>query len=313
MAKPFKKALTISTCLLVAVALTIGAVAWFAGVLNPGILGFQTGSNAALPDIQMWMYTSVEDLAAQGNPEGVETGWVESTPTIDGEDAYIIPAAPATTGDATDSGGEAYTKHTFVMNQLHFGVVDNLISLKDDNIIYLRLTVDAAKTGGDSMTFKISYVTQTEGVLTTDDLYNSIDLYDGDGKLADADTLSSKIKFDDCKPDETKVIPVDLTATTLNLAESARFLQIAAAVTTESKVIPGTEDFESLAFTDFALIGDTGSLNFAEKLGTAPTGTYYVYLKIAPNLDFFVYQEDLLDQFIPAHIFFDGKIELEMH
>ena len=53
MAKPFKKALTISTCMLVAVALTIGAVAWFAGVLTPGDVGFQTGSNAALPPITM--------------------------------------------------------------------------------------------------------------------------------------------------------------------------------------------------------------------------------------------------------------------
>ena len=296
------------------------AVAWFSGVWEPGGLDFQTGSNAALPPITMWMYTSDEDIMFMKNNgesiEGVTTGWVEqveqndegkwiSKVTISGEDSYIIPAAPP--------GGDETNGYTFKMTQLHFGVVDNLISLKDDNIIYIRLTVDAAKTGGDSMTFKFDYVTATEGVLTTTDLYNSISLYDGSGKLADDTTLQDKIRFADCNPatDGTITLTTDENGK-LTLPHSARFLQIAAAVSSDARV-PGTPEFKNLAFTEFCLIGDTGTLDFATALGSQPTGTYYVYLKLAPNLDFFVYQDALLDQFIPAHIFFDAKIELEMH
>ena len=245
--------------------------------------------------------------------EGVTTGWKTVTATVDEDkdDGYIIPAAAPTSGDVTNG-------YTFNMTQLHFGVVDNLISLKDDNIIYLRLEVDAAKTGGDSMTFKFDYVTATEGVLTTTDLYNSISLYDGNGRLADNETLMSKILFDDCVDANGDIsLETDPPAEgedygKLKIPHSARFLQIAAAVSSEP-LVPGTDDFKNLAFTEFALIGDTGTLEFATALGSQPTGTYYVYLKLAPNLDFFVYQDALLDQFIPAHIFFDAKIELEMH
>ena len=323
MSPNLKKSLIVPISILCISALTLVSLAWFAGVLNPGSLGFKTGSNATLPEIQMWMYTSVEDI---DGVENAETGWetVEVTIPEDAYDVYVMPAAPSTTTEATDESG-TYTKHSFVMEQLHFGVIDNLISLKEDNVIYLRLKVNAATTGRDSMTFRFAYDTATEGVLTKDDLYNAISLYDGEGKEAEESVLQDKIRFDECVTDaegnlsldtetEASESGTDVTPDSgkLKLHGSARFLQISAAATGDGAITPDADNFKDLEFTEFVLIGDTGYLDL-KNVTPDTDGYYYVYLKLAPNLDFFVLQEHLLDQFIPAHIFFNGKIELEMH
>lgn len=336
-----KKFLTAVVSLFLIFSVAVISYAWFAGIYEPGKVGFTPGSNADLPPMRIWMYTSEEDLAylkehpevGEGDQEGeagegeeevtteaATTGWEEVPDTqtdkngnslsfIRSESSYGIPSAAGTANNSI---------YSFHMQKLHFGVIDNLISLKEDNIIYLRLEVNSATTGGDSMTFGFSYVTETEGVLTVTDLYNAIELYDGDGELADSATLQSKIKFDDCprvveNDVTTNKIQMNRTDGKLNLSSSARFLQIAAAVTTDNDVVPGTEAFKALTFTPYSLMGDTGTLDIKSVIGADYSGTYYIYLKLAPNLDFFVLQEDLLDQFIPAHIFFDAKLELTIH
>ena len=339
-----KKFLTAVVSLFLIFSVAVISYAWFAGIYKPGKVGFNPGSNADLPPMRIWMYTSEEDLAylkehpevgegdqegeaGEGDQEGeagegeagegeeeATAGWEEVLDTQDKnfirtDSSYGIPSAAGTATDGI---------YSFQMNKLHFGVIDNLISLKEDNIIYLRLEVNSATTGGDSMTFGFSYVTAEEGVLTVTDLYNAIELYDGEGNLANSATLQSKIKFDDCPHVEengvtTDQIQMNRTDGKLNLSSSAHFLQIAAAVTTNGALTPDDGDFKNLTFTPYSLMGDTGTLDIKSVIGADYSGTYYIYLKLAPNLDFFVLQEDLLDQFIPAHIFFDAKLELTIH
>ena len=305
MFEKIKKASCAALCIVLAGALTFAVSAWFSAYWAGSDVVFQPGSNAALPEIDMWMYNSVEDLASDNT---LTAGWVrvpDKTATNSygvekGVDEYILPSAPM---------GNEGNSVTFTLNQLHFGVVDNLISLKEDNIIYVRLTVDAQKTGASLLTVDFDYL---QDVPTVEDLYSAVTLYGtkvagGNIELIDGEDLKSIITF-----------PAVTGTNNADTSDSrSQFMQIACAVTKNASIVPGgtgNNAITNLDFgEDFTVIGNTLNLDLTDTLGDAYTGIYYVYLKIAPRLEFFVSQENLLDQFVPSYIFFDTKLKIELH
>jgi hypothetical protein len=331
-----KKILTILLTILGLTAFVITPLAWFANYWAEHSAGFKPGENAGLPDIDMWMYNSAEDLVANSS---LVAGWVQVPDAVAGENttnsnnglektdsAYIIPSAPATTNNGI----------SFTLNQMHFGVVDNLISLKEDNLIYIRLKVDAKKTGARHLTVKLDYNAVNPAAPTLNELYESVTLYgtpvDSDDlqliKHGTSDTTYSELKKVITFP-ATKDANNNDTANADITSEKSQFMQIACAVTTNEKVIPGgTGEYisvDTLDFTNFAVVGNQVEINVADALSTKTTVNdvttttpfagdyYYVYLKIAPRLEFFVSQENLLDQFVPSYIFFDTKLKIELY
>ena len=192
MAKPFKKALTISTCMLVAVALTIGAVAWFAGYKNIGNMGFQTSSNAELPEMKMWMYYSQNDADNDTATNKPAEGWIEQTVKKDpsGKNEFIIIPGVGEETQNTTVDNEPVTYYSYDIPKLHFGKVDNLVTLKPDNKVMLRFFFDAStlnNTEGKlhNITFTLAYNTsgssydKTEGVPSVLDSIHLLKEVDG--------------------------------------------------------------------------------------------------------------------------------------
>ena len=367
MAKPVKKALTISTCLLVAVALTIGAVAWFAGYKVIGNMGFQTGSNANLPDMKMWMYYSENDVV--NAPEGsAETeGWIEQTVTDDptGKNEYIvIPGAGEETQDSTDSNGDPITLYTYEIPKLHFGKVDNLVTLKNDNKVLLRFYFDDTMLNNPDgiihyVAFTLAYNTEgytydvgKESVLDSIHLLKEVqggsqevDLREdrGNGKhVLEYRTdepramqflqIRYAVSNDVYEPvgdgfGRTVTVQGETTTTTemltlsdplpINCGSGGAFKPGSTTEYICDKCHAGTcgqvrlNDADLKKVCTATTVGETTTYTFTKDANGNCKG-FYVYIEMAPLLDAFGMQENILDYFVPAYMFFDAKMDVEI-
>lgn len=331
-----KKKTILSICLaltlvLSTIAFAAVSYAWFAGYWNNPSTSIKPGSNADLPPIEMWTYISDSDLVTNPEYEAQKNTWIVNTAAKpDGEHGYMLPGAPY---DATTTNG--VTSYSFQNPQLHFGRVDNLITLQPDNLVYLRLTVNTGASGANHLHVKLDYVNEAP---TVQQLYDSITLYG-----VDPDVSTSQITLiSDSKLKQLISFPAsDGTSGAGNYDKTAdvsseycQFMQISACATSDPEALPGTEKFALLEskFGEFDMIGgDPIMLDLHENIfaytdttpdddalgtyapATSTPETYYVYIKIAPKLEFFVLQENLLDQFVPSYMFFDTKLEIELH
>ena len=377
MAKPFKKALTISTCMLVAVALTLGAVAWFSGYKKIGFLGFDTSANANLPVMDMWLYYSENDGATPSTE-----GWVSQNVGHDptGKNEYLtIPGVGEKTTTVTDDDGVEHTLYSYEIPQLHFGKVDNLVTLKPDNKIMLRFFFDASMLNNTEgklhdITFSLAYNTsgysydKTEGVPSVLDSIHLLKEVDGGAEEvvlkdpANQDKIDEALSFNEGKAEnETVAVPDPIYV--LECLESRpaamQFLQIRYAVSANNAVYAPigdgfgrtvtvkNEDNTETTTTEMLTLSAPLPINcgFGSKnenckgcqenkcgkitlsaddlvaiLGTPneDDGTYnigkgfYVYIELAPLLDAFGMQENILDYFVPAYMLFDVKLDVEI-
>ena len=355
MAKPFKKALTISTCMLVAVALTIGAVAWFAGYKNIGNMGFQTSSNAKLPEMAMWMYYSANDVENAPEDSAETEGWIEQTVSNDpsGQNEFIIIPG---VGEQTSTGTNDTTLYSYDIPKLHFGKVDNLVTLKPDNKIMLRFFFDASMLNNPDG--KLHDITFTLAYNTTGYTYNqnqesvldSIHLMkEGTGGAEKVDLRENRGTPED---------PIYVLECLSERPGAMQFLQIRYAVSSDltNLYAPVENDFQRTVTTTSGTTTTTttevltlsspipincgygsknehctgcvnnncGQVTLSAKdlvtlLGQANSdGTYnigegfYVYIELAPMLDAFGMQENILDYFVPAYMLFDVKLDVEI-
>lgn len=366
MAKPFKKALTISTCLLVAVALTIGAVAWFAGYKNVGNMGFQTGSNSKLPEMMMWMYYSENDAQNDSAANPPAEGWIEQTVTDDptGKNEYIvIPGAGEETQNSTDSNGDPITLYTYDIPKLHFGKVDNLVTLKNDNKVLLRFYFDDTMLNNPDgiihyVAFTLAYNTEgytydvgKESVLDSIHLLKEVsggsqevDLREdrGNGKhvleyrtdepramqflqiryaVSNNEYTPGTDGFDgiDGLNFHEDIVPINcgsagMTYTVTETDAEGNTQEVQKPVCTACASNPSTCGRARLDAEDLAAVCDDNN-NGTYTFKTDENGNcegFYVYIEMAPLLDAFGMQENILDYFVPAYMFFDVKMDVEI-
>ena len=381
MAKPFKKALTISTCLLVAVALTIGAVAWFSGYKVIGNMGFQTGSNAKLPEMTMWTYYSKNDGAGE-----TETGWVDHSESLEtdasgNEEYWVIPGIVENV--VTDENGNEQL--TYEISSLHFGKVDNLVTLSDDNKVYLRFKFDSANVTNGAHMLKITLAYNTVGynraqytvksvtengrttyvaekTQDVSSVMDSIYLYQDAGVRKDLEIPAKLDPIANSNPLEYQ--PMYVLEYYVDNPTAMQFLQFRYAISNQA-LAPSDAGFQNLAFSEDPTAihwGNTTSQHSdrivdepvtdsagepvlddnnqpvtqkvvdctacAEKkcgvatipdLGKTLTENncsldegFYLYIELAPLLDAFGMQENILDFFVPAYMFFDVKLDVEI-
>ena len=374
-----KKVLTVVVSLVMIVSFTIFAVAWFAGVKDIGSVNFKPTTNAMLPKLDMWMYHSKNDFTNETETEG----WV-SQPI--GEDldnfAYLTIPGVVQQEQGTDLNGNKI--YSYELSSLHFGKVDNLVTLSEDNKVLLRFFFDRTMLNNTKgtvhkVTFTLAY--NTEGYTYEQNktsIFDSIHLLkEVEGKNATEVNLK---------------IPANQEA--INEAESAgqtppdkiyvleyredepgamQFLQMRYAIST-TECVPGAEGFE---FTENGTTqqlvlsaplpincgsagmltdetetvidengdpvvdadgnpvtapvpvcrdcaaGVCGQIILENKLDgileTLEDGSgydigdgFYVYIELAPLLDAFGMQENILDYFVPAYMFFDIKLDVEI-
>lgn len=237
-----KKILTILLVTLGITAFVITPLAWFANYWNsnhPSWIG--PGSNPNVPGVVMWMYNSENDGAATGQEEWIEysnsnLGVVVRDPNVK------IPSVVPTTSE-----------FGYVYSSLHFGKIDNLVTLREDNKVYMRFEFNEKIHGSHQMTIQLSYATSGytyTKVFDTDNNYvknsvlDSIYLYDINGD--DEDTAKFDLKND--MSDKGKPGRYTIEYKLDDLA-AMQFLQFRYALS-KTACAPGTDKFAELTFSD---------------------------------------------------------------
>lgn len=329
-----KKILTAAVSLVCVAAFTFLAVAWFSGFGYHGSVSFMPGSNAGLPAFNVWMYYSADDKA-ENNDTVTPEGWVDQRVGFDGDNmAYVtFPAV------VSQPNGDNIS---YQLSSLHFGKVDNLVTLHEDNKIYFRfhitpdvLTNDTGVLSEIALTLAYntsgySYDQDTVSIFDSFHLYkeatglasNEVDL-----KIpANQDDIEDAISNNQVPPKAVYVLEhKDDNPAAL------QFIQMRYAVST-GKYTPN--DFPAeLEFSEVIPI-NCGSNGAAEcdacndnRCGKAildltnagldnenriSDSGFYVYLELAPLLDAFSMQENILDYFVPAYMLFDVKLDIEI-
>ena len=358
MAKPFKKALTISTCMLVAVALTIGAVAWFAGYKNIGNMGFQTSSNAELPEMKMWMYYSQNDADNDTSNDKPSEGWIEQTVKKDpsGQNEFLLIPGVGEETQNTTVGNEPVTYYSYDIPKLHFGKVDNLVTLKNDNKVLLRFYFDKETLNNPDgivhyVAFTLAY--NTAGYTYDQNAVSVLDsihlMKEGSGGAEEVDLREERdggkhvLEYRTDEPRAMQFLQIRYAASTAKHEPGENGFDGVAGLTFHEDIVPINCGSNGMTYT-VTQAGTDGSTVQVQKpvcekcanntcgqarlddddlkaiLGTANAdGTYnmnetgfYVYIELAPLLDAFGMQENILDYFVPAYMLFDVKLDVEI-
>lgn len=343
-----KKILTAAVSLVCVAAFTFLAVAWFAGFTHHGTVDFKPGANPALPDTMMWMYYSEHDkaeddqiAAAEGETNPETEGWEEETAGDDptGANEYLtIPAV----NQSADGKNISYQ-----LSSLHFGKVDNLVTLHKDNKIYLRFHITSSVLANDegileNITFSLAY-NSTGYTYTENSVFKSIHLYkEAEGQVDNKVSLITpvnKAEIDATPEGQTAPNPTYVLECKNDNPAAMQFLQMRYAVSQDPRT-PGTTAFDAMTFSEVRPIHCGGASSctactagtcgkaevttwktFATEKTDATTGEkyytidsngFYVYLELAPLLDAFSMQENILDYFVPAYMLFDVKLDIEI-
>ena len=312
MLKLHKKQLFVACSLILATALIIGSVAWFANIWDSrgSTVGITTGGNAPPPKMRMWMYLSENDVATDSTVSGLtKDQWVEQTVTAFEDVGYKIPAAGYTTEIKTDPNtNQEFTSYTYYASQLHFGKVDNLVTLAPDNMMYLRFEVDPIDNGTNAVVINFDYHNEAYDADPNKDPRHAMTLYKLDGakiELIDGDGNSDNdvIQFDSSK------------------REITQFLQFSYCVSTQD-LTPSDAAFSNLVFSAPTPVEGTATQNLVDYVPTGETTAiddlvkgqkYYVYIQISPKLETFGKQEKILDYFVPSYMLFDVKFNIAIH
>lgn len=390
-----KKFLTAVVSLILICAVSILTYAWFAGIKTIGSVNFSPSANAGLPVLDLWMYYSENDGATETDPER----WVHFRAGDDptGMNEYLV--IPSIRHEAeTDTNGETVTETivdaegnetskvvysaSYEMSSLHFGKVDNLVTLNKDNKLMLRFYFNESvlnNTDGVVHNVKFTLRYNTDGyAYENGNIFDSIHLIREDGNSFTEVVLT--------KPAESAGGDKYVLEFREDEPGAMQFLQIRYAISTDGSYTPGEDGFEKVVTvggkeqidvlplsnvvpincgsagakktittpnedgtvtvteTDEYIcekcangtcgVADVGDSLFKNVLDSAENGGYlikkddvkdnngeitdpgyngfYVYIELAPLLDAFGMQENILDYFVPAFMFFDVKLDVEI-
>lgn len=341
-----KKILTAAVSLVCVAAFTFLAVAWFAGFTHHGTVDFRPGSNPDLPDTMMWMYYSQNDGAA-ADAEEWETQNVGKDTS--GANEYLtIPAVQKNPADGT-------TNVTYTMSTLHFGKVDNLVTLNDDNKVYFRFYIDKSVLANPAegilkgVTFTLKYNTSGYNYSTTaPSIFDSFYLYktDGTGLNATSSLVDLKqpvtgttnrhiLEYQETNPAAMQFLQMRYAVSTTAYGDPTQFFaetngkknltfsQVypincgsGGAMRTDLTTTPICTDCQAntCGVMHIATLGshltpvDENDLSQGYQIGDG----FYVYVEIAPLLDAFGMQENILEYFVPAYMLFDVKLDIEI-
>lgn len=278
--RPIKKLLTALLCTLVAVSLTTVAAAWFAGIWSSTVsFPVQTGGNPDLKGVMVWMYSSVFDGAT------TEQWEVVNTSVADGQTGYVIPSIQP---------GANTTDQKFALKSLHFGRIDNLISLNEDNKIYFRFQLSKQENGSGKISFTFDYAEYTvaEGS-TVQDPRSSIHLFNMQGQeINHSDPKQNGLQYDS--------------------REQAQLLNFSYCVSSK-KLTPNDAVFATdLTFSGPYQIMDTFTPTAITGL-TDNSDTYYLYVCMAPTLENYGLHENIMQFFAQSFMVFDVKFAFEVY
>ena len=323
-----RRLLTLSLAILLTCGMALVPSAWFAGIWDSGSssIQFAPAGNARLHGMWMWMYYAESDRPTVDSTEPI--GWRQQTVTgpYKGE-GYGVPES-----DYTISGDT----YIYTAANLHFGKIDNLISLNDDNIVYLCLKLLPADNGREKVMLRFDYHNEDYSSSTDKDPRRAILLHkEGGGRVALLPISTEMINPEtdtNYTADEVaaynEMLPIQYDPDDLS---STRFLQYSYCISTgytdtNGDILPyapGTAGFDAMTFSQDYPIGtycdgsagaqpEVDLTTYVPDIATR-TDPIFLYIRLTPRLETFGLQEKILDYFVPSFILFDTRLEIEVH
>ncbi len=242
------------------------------GIFSPeGSLSF-TADKIAPPGFSMWVYDA-------DNSTYEHTVWKEIS-GHGGEEFQITP----TQITETDTGGTV--KYSIDIPNLQFGSVDNLISLKDSNYVYMRFKFDTKEHGCSELKLNIGYVSQTDYIrFFGKNIEQGYPTDDGNFSEITDPAVISEIE---------------------NLSNNTPLLGYSYCVSTEDV------EHTAVGYGEFIPFGSGITID-GEALGEIRQAeTYYVYIRLNPNLEAFSELSTIINSYMPCVMFFKTVLEAEV-
>lgn len=296
--------------LVLAFLLTVGfSYAWLTNFWdsNKVDVGFSTGT-VEYPSIHMWTYLTEDEAETVAD---ATAGWTQVVLTPEDHNA-IIPDMGITQGDGYDNT-EAFT---IDVKKVHLGTVDNLVTMKEDNVLYFRfdvkksmgtnfhLVILPAKPVDGAFNFSIFSLNQ-DGTTYTEVLEEAQD-ENGD-KIKQTDENGDVIK--DEEGNDTYVykdvyVKLNDAINPTGDETESKILDISYASSTTA-LVPGGAGFSDLEFGEFKQPDGVSSL--------ANDASYYVYVKMTPRFSTVAAISQDLYRYMPCILLFDLTIYYEIY
>lgn len=208
--------------------------------------------------------------------------------------------------------------YTIELNQMSFGIIDNVSQPKPENVVYLRLTVPSGN--GDSVSLKLYYNPGSDGRFA--DIYKNE--YDSDGNV-----LADKVKITESDVLADGTTPLLESFHNIESEEKTNdcYINFSVAVSNDSYDDPSqlcTLDFlgsdgktatalknNYYKLNDFS--EDSDGVTIANNDIENAADNYYVYVKIEPNLNVFAYSIEYITAIMPCYVYFKIKASFEIH
>ncbi|MBE6643765.1 MAG: hypothetical protein E7612_00130 [Ruminococcaceae bacterium] len=223
--------------------------------------------------------------------------------------------------DMTINGDSAPTESeggfTINLNQMSFGIIDNVSLPKPENVVYLRLTVP--RGNGDSMNLKLYYNPDENGRFA--DIYKNE--YDANGNV-----LAEKAKITESDTLADGTTPLLESFHAIESAENANDCYI------KFSVAVSNVDYAASELHNLKYLGADGTEatdvknnhyklnNFSESSDGVTVvnddienagDNYYVYVKVEPNLSVFAYSIEYITTIMPCYVYFKIGASFEIH
>ncbi len=260
---------------LVLLSLSTATWAWYSSTINSKAPAkMQAGNEAVSYDVQ------IGTVAAGGDESARE--FVECKNGVLGIDQL----------EQTDG------VYSIAMNQLKFGVVDNLSRYKPENIVYLKIGLH--KTDGKTVKVKLYHEPDANGYFF--DIYRTID---------------APTKLDPSVDEDKAILDGILNVQTEAERDNQSLVQFSYAFAKDSNIIPHEQAFETttpvMRQTDPTADPEGVTLTCTNEWYNelADDATYYLYIKITPNLDSFALTIDHLNTIMPCYLLFQMSFSIE--
>ncbi len=218
--------------------------------------------------------------------------------TIEGKRTYtkltdfIIETDNPTPGATTTTP----TKSTVTLSNMSFGRIDNVAQLKNENYVYLRLTVP--KELGDTVKLNLHY-----NSASFIKLYKN--LYDTDGltvtgteEVTDQATLNSLVAVENAENANDTFLLYNAVVSNEDCAATA-IKQTITFDDANQKQFTKFNDYETNP------AGTTLELKNENFSTVADGGNWYVYIRIIPNLAVFAYSIEYISDIMPCYMYFN--------
>ena len=247
---------------------TTATVAWFADNFRSGNIGFSAGS----------LEGSVLEIAKV--PAGFDTE--------EARDYTVCSDLKIEYDSLPEDGGDLYR---IVLDELSFGMIDNVAMLKPENTVYFRLSVP--KANGNNTKFRLAYLDESfiqvyKNIYETDQ--NGEEIVLGQEEITDEDLLKSIRGIEE----SLGMCYVDYSVKLSDVAYNA-------------------EDLWRLEFDEHSKLNSDEYFTFENVDIESEDDYYYIYIKVEPNLSVLSHAIEYLSHIMPCYVYFRIEAEFDTY